>query len=180
MPMPMDRLLAKPLQGGLFGEGEYALATMPCVARGLHGVKYMVIQPRAGTVLAVADEKSEVLAAARRVIEAAGELQAANDEPWQPKLWADAEMPIPEAKGATATPTVSRRRREVFERSQGRCFYCETTLQVDGEWEVEHQRPRALGGDDDPLNLVAACRRCNREKSDRTAVEYFAQRRTSP
>lgn len=31
--------------------------------------------------------------------------------------------------------------------------------------------PRALGGGDDALNLVAACRRCNLAKSDRTAIE---------
>jgi hypothetical protein len=171
--METARLLAKPLQGGLFGQGEYALASMPCVARGLHAVRYLVIQPRAGTVLAVAEDKGDVLAAARRVIVATGDLSAASDEPSQAKLWADAEMPIPDVQSAAPAP-VSRRRREVFERSQGRCFYCETTLQVDN-FEVEHMRPRALGGGDDLLNLVAACRRCNRQKADRTALEYLAR-----
>lgn len=173
--MQTDRLLTKPLQGGLFGEGEYALASMPCVARGLHSVRFMVIRPRAGTVLAVADEKAEALAAARRVIVAAGDLAAANDgpEPSQAKLWADAEMPIPDLE--PAPPPLSRRRREIFDRSGGKCFYCEAPLQIAGEWEVEHQRPRALGGGNDPLNLVAACRRCNREKSDRTALQFIAR-----
>jgi hypothetical protein len=180
--MQPERLLAKPLQGGLFGDGEYALASMPCVARGLHAVKYMVIRPRAGTVLSVAEEKTEALAAARRVIVAAGDLQAANDErvPVQTTLWRDEEMPLnPQREAETRpAPTVSRRRREVFERSSGRCFYCDTSLQIDGEWEVEHQRPRAIGGGDDPLNLVAACRRCNRAKSDHTALEYVVERGT--
>lgn len=176
--METERLLTKPLQGGLFGDGEYALASMPCVARGLHAVKYMVIRPRAGTVLAVAEEKAEALAAARRILVASGEMHAVSDErtPEQTKLWRDEEMPLvresePEPPLARA---ISRRRREVFERSGARCFYCETPLQVDGEWEVEHQRPRAIGGGDDLLNLVAACRRCNREKSDKTALEYLA------
>lgn len=174
--MTTERLLAKPLQGGLFGDGEYALASMPCVARGLHSVRYMVIRPRAGTVLAVAEAKGDALAAARRVISAAGELRLASDEdgPKQCGLWPDEELPI--ADEPARAPVVSRRRREVFERSRGQCFYCDATLEIGGEWEVEHQRPRAIGGGDDPLNLVAACRRCNREKSDSTALQYLARK----
>lgn len=115
-----------------------------------------------------------MLAAARRVIVAAGDLAAANDEPatLQPKLWTDAEKSIPGVQSTVPVP-VSRRRREVFERSQGRCHYCSAELQIDSV-EVEHMQPRALDGDDHPLNLVAACRRCNREKSDRTALEFLA------
>jgi hypothetical protein len=172
--MQSERLLSKPLQGGLFGEGEYALASMPCVAHGLHSVRYLVIRPRAGTVVAVGEEKGEVLAAARRVITAAGAICAANDEdsPEQKELWTD--LPVP-AEPHAAAPAVSRRRREIFERSQGKCFYCSTALQVDGEWHVEHQMPRALGGTDAPLNLVAACVRCNLQKSDSTALEFIAR-----
>lgn len=171
--MNSERLMAKPLQGGLWGEGEYALASMPCVAHGLHSVKYMVIRPRAGTVVAVGEEKGEVLAAARRVITAAGAMSAANDSdvPAQHELWSD--LPIP-APPTAAAPTVSRRRREIFDRSQGKCHYCGIELQI-ANYEIEHQKPRALGGGDDALNLVAACRRCNREKSDRTALEFIAR-----
>lgn len=32
--------------------------------------------------------------------------------------------------------------------------------------EVDHIFPRSLGGKDDPTNLVAACRRCNKSKSN--------------
>jgi hypothetical protein len=32
--------------------------------------------------------------------------------------------------------------------------------------------PKALGGGDQPLNLVASCVKCNLEMSDRTAVEF--------
>jgi hypothetical protein len=172
--MSSERLLAKPLQGGLFGDGEYALASMPCVAHGLHSVRYLVIRPRAGTVVAVGEEKGEVLAAARRVITAAGDLAAANDGrmPLQGELWSDEDLP--ELAAPAIAAAVPRRRREVFERSQGRCHYCGAALTLDGGWHVEHQLPRALGGGDDGLNLVAACVRCNLQKSDRTAIEFVA------
>jgi hypothetical protein len=169
--MGTERLLAKPLQGGLFGYGEYELATLPCIERGLHGVRYLVIQRRAGVVVSVADEKHEALAGARRVISAS--FVAANDRSMsgQGELWDDLPglpEPLPPA------PPVSRRRRQIFERTDGRCFYCSVSLQLEGVWDVEHQMPRALGGGDNPLNLVAACVRCNRGKADRTALEFIA------
>lgn len=166
----MSALLRKPLLGGIFGRGEFDLATQPLISNGLHAVRFMVIQARSGRVLAIADSKPDVLAGARRVLTTAA---AANDaEPcWtQDRLW-------PEA-GPAAVPEpprpVSRRRREVFQRSGGCCHYCAAPLQLDGTWHVEHQLPRALGGADEALNLVAACVRCNLEKGDRTAVEFIA------
>jgi 5-methylcytosine-specific restriction endonuclease McrA len=68
---------------------------------------------------------------------------------------------------------VPRRRAEIFERSQGKCHYCGEVLTLDGKWHVEHQFPRALGGGNGSLNLVAACVRCNLAKSDRTAIEFM-------
>ena len=68
---------------------------------------------------------------------------------------------------------MSRRRREVFARSDGRCHYCAAVLRLDGKWHVEHQMPRALGGGDELPNLVAACAPCNLSKRDRTALEFM-------
>jgi 5-methylcytosine-specific restriction endonuclease McrA len=65
----------------------------------------------------------------------------------------------------------------VFERSGGQCFYCRGRLELAGLWHIEHQQPRALGGGDDLLNLVSACEPCNLAKSDRTALEFVAERR---
>jgi 5-methylcytosine-specific restriction endonuclease McrA len=70
-------------------------------------------------------------------------------------------------------------RREVFERSRGCCHYCRTPLTLDGQWHVEHMLPRALGGTDDELNLVAACAPCNLAKRDRTALEFVAEQAAS-
>jgi hypothetical protein len=170
----MNRLLQRPIYGGVFGDGQYALASMPCVARGLYATRYMVVQPQAGVVLSIADDKTEALAGARKVLNAANDMNAREPEtcPTQGELW-------PEVVAPTNSPeeprSVSRRRREIFERSAGKCHYCGTPLTLVGKWHVEHQQPRALGGGDDPLNLVAACVRCNLAKSDRTALEFVVQ-----
>lgn len=64
----------------------------------------------------------------------------------------------------------------MFQKSGGRCHYCQTPLTLSGRWHVEHMMPGALLGTDDPINLVAACVPCNLAKSDRTAIEYMASR----
>ena len=165
------RMLQRPIYGGPFGQGLYALATLPTIANGLHAVKFMVIEPRRGTVLSVADEKLLAIAAARRMLGCLPAADAANDPRWeQTALWPDLpidRIPVPKPP--------SRRRRDVFARSEGRCHYCRTALTLDGRWHVEHQVPRALGGDDAADNLVAACAPCNLAKSDRTALEFVTR-----
>jgi hypothetical protein len=165
----MGEMRRKPLLGGVFGRGEFELATQPAIVNGLHAVRFMVIEPRAGRVLAIADSKAEALAGARRVLRAC----AANDEPhWvQPRLWSDAELSV---VSEPPPRPVSRRRREVFYRCGGRCHYCLRPLELASDWHVEHQMPQALGGTDEPANLVAACAPCNLAKSDRTAIEFVA------
>lgn len=167
--MSTPAMLRRPIMGGLFGHDEFELATQPLISNGLHAVRFMVIQARTGRVLAIADSKPDVLAGARRVLTVAA---AANDSApsWmQECLWPEAE---PAAVPQTPRP-VSRRRREVFMRSGGRCHYCGTPLSLHGAWHVEHQIPRALGGTDEALNLVAACEHCNLQKGARTALEFI-------
>lgn len=170
-----ERLLHRPIFGGLFGHGRYALATMPCLSRGLHGIRYMVVEPRAGMVLSASEDKTEALAGARRVLAAANELQPTELNQEQLKIWPDSNEPILEPVKLEAGKAVSRRRREIFEKSNGRCHYCGDVLTLDGKWHIEHMKPRALGGSEDLLNLVAACIGCNLEKSDLTALEYVVQ-----
>lgn len=176
----LDRLLHKPITGGLFGSGRYALASMPCVARGLHATRYMVVEPQAGAVLSIADDKVEALAGARRVLAGAAVLQEAENETKQLELGLvfhdQPEGDCEPGAEVIAISRVSRRRQEVFDKSRGRCHYCGTALTLDGKWHVEHMMPRALGGNDQMVNLVAACVSCNLEKSDRTAIEFVSQR----
>lgn len=167
---------SRPIYGGVFGHGRYALATVPCTSRGLHSVRYMVIEPRGGAVLSVDEDKLRALAAARRVIKAGQAVaqqveHAAALAAGQAKFWPDSEMPIDSHRRRP----VSKRRREIFAKCEGRCHYCTTPLTLDGKWHIEHMLPKALGGGDDLINLVAACVPCNLAKSDSTAIEFVTR-----
>lgn len=170
----INRLLQRPIFGGVFGRGQYTLATVPCVSRGLHAVRFMVIEPQAGAVISVAEDKTDALASARRVIKANQailEVEEA-DLPVQAHLWPSDPV------GALANPMSarppSRRKTLIFQKSGGKCHYCAVPLQLDGKWHIEHMMPRALGGSDDSANLVASCVKCNLDKRDRTAIEFVA------
>lgn len=167
------RMLQRPIYGGVFGDGRYSLATVPTIANGLHAVRYMVLDPRGGAVLATGESKLEVIARARVALNTTIIRHAANDERWeQAQIWPELELGARRPNDRA----VSRRRRQVFERSLGRCHYCDEPLQLHSAWHVEHMVPKALDGGDHALNLVAACVRCNLAKSDRTAVEFITAR----
>ena len=57
-----------------------------------------------------------------------------------------------------------RTRYEVLRRDGHKCRYCGAKAE-DSPLTVDHVVPVALGGSDDPSNLVAACRDCNAGKS---------------
>lgn len=57
-----------------------------------------------------------------------------------------------------------RLRYEILRRDGHRCRYCGASAQ-DSQLTVDHVRPVALGGTDDPTNLVTACQPCNSGKS---------------
>ena len=170
----------RPIYGGVFGRsGQYVMATMACTERGLHAVRFMVTQPHTGAVLAVSTDKQQALADARRLLRAANTLtkrEAANDcKMEQAPLWNDEQLP-PSSTAGAKPKAIPRRRREVFDKSGGKCFYCGAALTLDGKWHIEHQMPRALMGQDELPNLVAACVPCNLAKSDSTAFEFITQR----
>lgn len=169
-------MLTRPILGGVFGAGRYVLATRPCVMRGLHAVRFMVVEPSTGGVLSLADGKREALDAAREAIRVNRAIEieraeARGHDPRQGELWPE-DRQVPRPVIDKRRP-ISKRRREVFAKSNGGCFYCGRPLALDGTWHVEHQLPRALGGDDSILNLVASCAPCNLAKSDRTALEFI-------
>jgi len=64
---------------------------------------------------------------------------------------------------------VSKRTRfEVFRRDDFTCRYCRSK---DNPLTIDHVVPTALGGSDDPDNLVTACRDCNAGKSSTSPDE---------
>lgn len=64
---------------------------------------------------------------------------------------------------------VSKRTRfEVLRRDNYTCRYCRST---EGELTIDHVTPVALGGTDDPSNLVACCKDCNAGKTSTSPDE---------
>lgn len=63
--------------------------------------------------------------------------------------------------------------REAVRRAHGyRCGYCGVhEEEIGSELEVDHFRPRAVGGGDDISNLIYCCPACNRIKSDFWSVD---------
>jgi len=66
-------------------------------------------------------------------------------------------------------------RRAVFARDGHACQYCGESAE-----NIDHVVPRSRGGDHVWENVVAACRRCNTRKGDRTPAEAGMLLRTQP
>lgn len=60
----------------------------------------------------------------------------------------------------------------IFEREQGRCFYCRRTL-TDEDSGLDHADPQIANGTNSYRNVVAACHSCNSSKGDDTAEEFL-------
>lgn len=62
----------------------------------------------------------------------------------------------------TSRRTISPMRRlAIFERNGGRCHLCSRLIRAGEKWDVSHDRPLALLGDDDGDNLKVAHRDCH-------------------
>ncbi len=70
---------------------------------------------------------------------------------------------------------VALNRRAVFARDNQSCQYCGT-----GAENLDHVVPRSRGGPHSWENVVAACRRCNLRKGDRTPSEAGMSLRSDP
>lgn len=77
------------------------------------------------------------------------------------------------------TPTRSRiKKYKMWQEADHTCFYCGQPVGaaefLNGyDVEVEHVIPRSLFFDDGFSNKVCACRKCNKEKNNRTAYDYM-------
>lgn len=74
----------------------------------------------------------------------------------------------------TSMPVTKRTRYEVLRRDNHTCRYC-GGVAPDVKLTVDHVTPVALGGTDDPSNLVAACRDCNYGKASTSPDEVLVQ-----
>ncbi len=62
------------------------------------------------------------------------------------------------------------RRTRIYMRDKFRCQYCGERKQAN-ELTLDHILPRSRGGDNAPVNVVAACVTCNGRKGNRTPSE---------
>lgn len=61
----------------------------------------------------------------------------------------------------------SETKQKIRQRADYACEYCGVSESgVGGELTIDHYRPQAVSGSDEPENLVYACHRCNLYKSD--------------
>ena len=63
--------------------------------------------------------------------------------------------------------------KQVFERDSYTCHYCG---KAGGILEVDHIIAFSKGGADDLENLVTACRKCNRQKRNKSVEEFYTWR----
>lgn|SRR5574343_96611 len=55
---------------------------------------------------------------------------------------------------------------EILKRDKFKCVYCGNGILDGRKLHIDHIRPKNLGGDNSPSNLVTACQQCNLGKSD--------------
>jgi hypothetical protein len=82
----------------------------------------------------------------------------------------DAEDFDPDALASESrAPMLRSLRQFVIDRDGRQCSYCRSG---DGPFEIDHVVPVARGGSDNPVNLVVACRSCNRSKGALLVEEW--------
>jgi len=87
------------------------------------------------------------------------------------KAWIARELTVStdvvELIAKNATPLLRRSRKARPEKDS--CAYCGSPYEL----TRDHVTPRSRGGDNEPGNLVWACRNCNSAKGDRTPEEWL-------
>ena len=175
---------SKPLIGGVWGSGQYELHAQLSMRAGLHAMAFCVVHIETGSALSIGDTHAKAMSDARALLKEWPDAVAAiaaecatQNARIQARIDDDMER-IRQVNARTESAEkkpIPRRRKQVFEKSQGKCHYCDTSLDIEGAWHIEHMMPRALMGTNEPSNLVASCIPCNMKKRDRTAEEFMAE-----
>lgn len=73
------------------------------------------------------------------------------------------------------TPMSRDMRWYIYEKSGRTCAHCGKALDFNKDFTVEHVIPLHKGGTNNPNNLIALCRTCNKEKSDNVIepIKYY-------
>jgi len=60
----------------------------------------------------------------------------------------------------------------LYDLQEGKCYYCNNTLDGEKNKAIEHLIPISKGGTNDWINLVYSCKKCNSKKHNLTLAEY--------
>lgn len=151
------------------------LSSYPAIRDGLWSQNYLIVDENERVVVFVSSDKSVALGLVRSASDA--EIFQIISE----KIAAKArhseirEEHIKSVSIEAKNNSVSERRRRVFKKTEGKCFYCETQLDIAGDWHIEHKKPKCRGGSDFLHNLVASCPTCNLEKGRKTVEEFIGE-----
>ena len=63
-------------------------------------------------------------------------------------------------------PLTYSKRKQLYDRQHGKCFYCKTSISRLQDMGMEHVLPRSKGGRDARFNLVGSCKPCDTLKAD--------------
>ncbi len=183
----------KPLHGGVFGGGRYVVGSAHYVVSNVDYVTYFVMDEASRFVLSTDSNRIEAIAEARSVLtDVTNNMRiqiecgkfAKTADAWRAqqeaekaeklKQWRATNEAAAESTGSKVK-SIGRRRRRIYDESGGKCHYCAAALTLDGKWHIEHKFPKALGGTNEPNNLVASCVTCNHRKKDTTDIEFMAK-----
>jgi len=64
---------------------------------------------------------------------------------------------------------------EIFERENGICHFCNLKVQSGEEWDVSHEIPLEIGGEDGGTNLRVAHRVCHRVHTSKVDIPRIAK-----
>ena len=76
-------------------------------------------------------------------------------------------------RAKTRVTTISRRK-EIYDRDNGRCYICNKELALN-EVELDHLIPGAKSGHSGPDNLAVSCRFCNRSRGARIGTKQLSK-----
>lgn len=180
----LEDVTGKRVYGQHFKNRVFLLCSVNGIRQGfLEWVQYYVVEWSSGCVLSVEETKGAAISSAREAIQRmksegrwvtlmrrhvpvcygrrkARELECR-------RIWEQVE--------AMRKPIhLPPRRQKVFDKSGGKCHYCAVSLELFGDWHIEHQTPRSRGGADRLDNMVASCVPCNRSKGSKTEHEFKA------
>ena len=74
-------------------------------------------------------------------------------------------------------PLTTKQRVELFRYHKGMCCICGGQIKAGEAWDVEHNRPLAMGGTNDSNNLAPAHRKCHASKTKQDVANIAKAKR---